>query len=185
MCFNGHKNWYSEWFEQSKVAVNPIANGAWVGNMVAFVDVLQMSQVPKAVSIVNAGDLFIEFNSAKKYNYQVVANGNRITVVQNNATSLWSNLLVGLSSGQNYTYANFSGTGIALIIQICSVRVGIVNYAKVSIFLKDGIQTSKCGTPLTFSPTYLPTPPPTPTRSPTSGPTILQTPDPTPPPTVE
>ncbi len=167
-CFNGHKNWLSGWFDDRKVLVDPISSGAWLGNLVTFVDYPLIDQVPSGVAVINAGDLYIQLNSAKKYNYQVVQNGNKVTVVENNATAPWSNILTGLSSGQSYTYANYSG--------------------KISLYLEDGVQKSLCSSnslsipvstpapssrPSSRPPTKLPTsrPSPLPTKKPTSRPT--------------
>ncbi len=191
-CFNGHKNWLSGWFDDRKVSVDPIGSGAWVGNLVAFVDYPSIDQIPNGVTVINAGYLYIQLNSAKKYNYQVAGYGNQVTVVENNATAPWSNILVGLSAGKGYVYANYSGTGIGLVVQVCNIAFGSVDYAKVSLYLKDGVQTSQCSSPVNPVPSITPlsTPPPSfqllptmptplPSPSPTSKPTLMPASSPT------
>jgi hypothetical protein len=142
MCFNGHKNWVLGWYNNGKVTVNPKTNGAWVGNLVTFVDYSLMSQVSNSAVLINVADLYIQLNSAKKFNIQTMAQANKVTIVQANSNLPFSYMLAGLGAGQSFTYANFNGTGIALTIQVCSIQFGTVDYARVSIYLAN--RRSRC-----------------------------------------
>ena len=142
MCFNGHKNWILGWYNNAKITVNPKTNGAWVGNLVTFVDYPLASQVANSVVLINVGDLYIQLNSAKKFNIQTMAQANKVTIVQANSIRPFSYMLAGLGAGQSYTYANFNGTGVALTIQICNIRFGTVDYAKITLYLAN--QKSRC-----------------------------------------
>jgi hypothetical protein len=140
MCFNAHKHWISGWFENSKITVNPTA-GAWGGNLTTFVDYSAASQ--NAVYVINVGDLYLHLNSAKKFNKGTRGHQNLVTIVKASSAHDLSWFVAGLAAGDAVSYNNYGKSG--LIIQVCNIHFGSVDYAQVSIFLDDGIQTSKCG----------------------------------------
>jgi tripartite-type tricarboxylate transporter receptor subunit TctC len=141
MCFNAQKNYLAGWFDDRKVSVNPRVNGAWCGTLIPPVD------YAVAVAVVNVGNLYFQLNSAKKFNNETKANPNKINIVSagipsNPNTLSW--LKASLAAGESYTYANFDDSGVALVIQVCSISFGVIDIAKVSIYLKNGVQKSLC-----------------------------------------
>ncbi len=140
MCFNAQKNWLSGWFDDCKIAVNPF-NAPWVGSLTSFVDYSSISN--GGVVVINIGNLYLQLNSAKNFNNETKINRNQVNVVvadvpSNPNTRSWS--LAGLSAGQNCTVA-----GVALVIQVCNITFGVIDVAKVSIYLNNGIQSPSCG----------------------------------------
>jgi hypothetical protein len=189
-CFNGLNNWQLDWFVNHQVTVDPVANGPWGGNLAAFVDYTDIANGDYA--IINVLDLYIQYNMAKKYNYQVKENANQVTVVKSGGSSdAVSAMLVGLDmESPSFTYSN---QGVSIIIQVCEPgSYGDVDYMRMSVHTID--QTSVCDlavptlppptSQLTPQPAPLPTLQPTviplPTFPQTTQPTSLPTFQPTP-----
>jgi hypothetical protein len=138
MCFNAQKNWFSGWFDDRKITVNP-SNGPWIGNLTSFVD--YNATTTNSVVLVNVGNLYLQLNSAKKYNNETKANANQVNLVSadvptNPNTRSW--LMAGLVAGEVVSMGNFNGNRSAtLVIQVCSITFGTVDMAQVSIYLKN------------------------------------------------
>ncbi len=149
MCFNGHKNYLAGWIDDRKISINPVINGAWGGTLLAPVDyTAAIGTLPNATVVVNVGIFYIQLNGAKKFNNETKAGPNLVNVVSADVPSnpnlvAWLN--ASLAMGQNYTIANYSGTGYPLVIQVCNITLGDIDTAQVTIYLKNGNQTSQCG----------------------------------------
>ena len=98
-CFNGQKFWAFNWFPNNKKIVDPIADGEWRGKLIAFVDV-GLTQSPVVLRV---GDLYVVYNRAKKYNYQVNEMADMVTVVEAPTSTSESSLRAGIngSPGSN------------------------------------------------------------------------------------
>jgi hypothetical protein len=56
-CFNGYKNWLLDWFNDKMTIIN-ITNGAWTGNITAF---MQYNKVwAEDFIVVNVGNLYLQ-----------------------------------------------------------------------------------------------------------------------------
>jgi hypothetical protein len=148
MCFNAHKNFVSGWFNDRKITVNPVSNGAWGGTLIPPADhAAAAGLLPSAVTVVNVGIYYLQLNSAKGYNKETQANPNVVNIVKADVPSTPDTLswiVASLKAGQNYTVADYSGTS-SLVIQVCSITFGTIDKAQVTIYLKNGKQTSQCG----------------------------------------
>jgi hypothetical protein len=148
MCFNAQKNYLAGWFDDRKVSVDPLVNGAWFGTLIPPVDyAAAVGTMLNAVAVVNVGTLYFQLNSAKKFNSETRAHPNTVNIVSafvpSSPKSTLSWLQASLAAGESYTYANFDGN-VALIIEVCSITFGTIDVAKVSIYLKNGVQKSLC-----------------------------------------
>jgi hypothetical protein len=139
-CFNAHKNWISGWFDDRKVVVNvTMASGAWFGNLTSFVDYIITVYTPV---LFNIGDLYIQLNSAKRFNNETKATQNQIAIVQANATDVVSRRMAGLYANQSFVYPDYGPDG--LVIEVCSITQGFVDTAQVSMYLNNTDQKSLC-----------------------------------------
>ncbi len=140
MCFNAQKNWFSGWFDDRKITINPF-NGPWIGTLTSFVDYSSTTAATNSVVLINVGNLYLQLNSAKKYNNETKTNPNQVNLVSadvpsNPNTRSW--LMAGLVAGRVASLGNFNGNSSAtLVIQVCSITLGTVDTAQVSIYLKN------------------------------------------------
>jgi hypothetical protein len=143
-CFNGQKLWAFNWFPKNKKIVDPIADGEWRGNLIAFVDV-GLTQAPVVLRV---GDLYLVYNRAKKYNYQVNEMADMVTVVKAPTSTSESSLRAGIngSPGRNSfsILSKFPDGSHRITIDVCKVgKEGTIDYADLSI-RREGTRSS-CG----------------------------------------
>ena len=167
-CFNGHKNWILGWYADRAITVDPSTAGAWHGTLVAFVDYDQASDTEYV--LIKTGDLYIQYNMAKKFNSGTKERRNQVTIVTAKADNEVSSALAGLSVGEGY-WSKESNRGIIVCTRMSS---GNKDSIEVSIGLNG--QGPVCPNPTIApfpSPTKKPSLPirPVPTRNPTLGPT--------------
>lgn len=183
MCFNGAKSWYSNWYNDRRIA---ISNPSTPSNVrLSGVDEYVKNRTVKDAHYVVAkvGDLFVMYNQAKGINAGVAGDGNMVTVTkQVGGTRKQSWELAALDVNQQYATTDWGGSG-KLVIKVCKFVDGVPDFAHVLIYRDTGYPVS-CGSlppvggPPTNSPTPAPTPRPTP--FPTPRPTPFPTQSPTP-----
>jgi hypothetical protein len=161
-CFNGCRHWSLGWFANHQITVQP----PWHGKLVAFVDYADIADGDYA--IVNVGDLYLQYNRAKTYNWAVGEKQNQVTIVKSGvAADDTSTMLTGLDMTST-TFTN-QENGMNIVIEVCEPgSYGSVEYFQIGIY--EVRQASSC-----FAPS--PTPPPTPAPVATF---TLATPPPTP-----
>ena len=136
-CFNAQKMWAFNWWPEQSKRLNPIADGAWKGNLAAFVDVDSTS---KPV-VLRVGNLYVSYNRAKKYNYQVNEKANMITIVQASSSKSISSMLAGIDdSPGNKSFSwnsKFQQGTFRVTIEVCKIVKAVgsakVDYAELSI----------------------------------------------------
>lgn len=117
-----------------------VDTGAWGGNLTSFVDYIITAYSPV---LINVGDLYIQLNSAKRFNNETKATKNQVAIVQANSSAVVSQLLAGLGPGQSFTYSNYGPNGV--VIEVCEIEHGFVDTAKLSVYLNNTDQHSLCG----------------------------------------
>ena len=218
MCFNGHKHWQLGWYQQHSATVEFIDNGddndddsnVWVGNVAAFVDADLIgsdgdNNSNDHVVLVRVGDLYVQYNRAKKFNHQTGELPDHLTIVQ--AYTDGTQLLKGLrqpgsgddtttSSSSVFVYSNFTQDTAAkdLTIRVCDTVThsdddndndddNSIDYMRISIGLNnDAPCATIAGSPSSF-PTESPFPSPSPSstpKNPSSFPTESPFPSPSP-----
>ena len=186
-CFNAQKNWLLGWFDDRKLQLTA-SDLPWGGNLTSFVDYDLAGPGQNVVLAVTRSDLrlFMQINSAKKFNYQTV-DQNQVIIVQDGGYSVnqsWLQANLSLSYPV-YTAPSFNGT-FSLVVTLCDLQLGSPDFAFISLHLDDGVQTNTCTKAIlssspTKKPTKSPTQPPTlhPTNKPPSKPTLKPTGSPT------
>ena len=65
MCFNGHKHWYLQWYNNRRVELN--GNRAWTGKLAPFTDYEETVE-GEHVILMKIGNYFLQYNKAEKFN---------------------------------------------------------------------------------------------------------------------
>lgn len=136
-CFNGQKFWAFNWFPSQKKLINPIADGEWKGNLAAFVDV-DHTTMPVVLRV---GNLYLVYNRAKKYNYQVNEKPDMVTIVKAATPKSVSYMRAGIDdSSGNDSYscdATFEEGVFGVTFEVCKMVYGVgsnkVDHAVLSI----------------------------------------------------
>lgn len=169
ICFNAQKNYLLGWYSDYQITVDPATNGAWSGKLVSFVDYPKASTLNDAYVLIVVGQLYIQYNLAESFNFQVFEQANKVTIVAATSSTSKSNLLGGFSAGQTFMSGLFS-------IDICGLVVenGLIpKHMIISIRLTTqkstcpGAMAAPTKSPIsTLPPTLVPTkkPSPLPTR---------------------
>jgi len=101
MCFNGHKNFVLGWYADKQITVNPTTtSGAWSGKLVGFVDYMKASIDRNEYVLIISGNLYIQYNLAKGFNFQVQEKANMVTIATAPNSKSISTLLLSLSAKQ-------------------------------------------------------------------------------------
>lgn len=94
--------------------------------------------------LVRVGNLYIQCNSAKGYNLDTpMPFRNRVVIAEANGNLEISTHLGRLGTGQQFIYPDFHGSA-DLIIHVCEQVRGVLDYALISIYLSDGVQSTTC-----------------------------------------
>lgn len=159
MCFNAFNHHSFGWYS-SRTEYVDVSNGAWTGEMVAFVD------APNAISkpvIVNIDTFYMQLNSVKSFNWGTKEYKNQVVVIKGTAADVDSDSLGGLASPGNKISLNGN-----IVVELCSIIVGSsIDTARVSIYNKSN-QSSGCNVPSPTPAPPSPTPAP-PTATPVSN----------------
>jgi Gametolysin peptidase M11 len=163
-CFNGHKNWISGWFKDRQVLVDPTWESSRLLRLVTFVDYDKPMNTNDVV-LIRVGSYFIQYNRAKGINIDTGMNADTVTVTYAEDAVSDSQAIAGLSAGQTKLIADFKGSGYDLVVEVCEfgstgensvvsttrqvifgqgTETSSIDFAWVSIYLKDGVQESKC-----------------------------------------
>ena len=196
-CYNGWRHWSLGWFAQRQITVDPTLSGRWGGNLAAFVDYADIVD-PADFAIINVKDLYLQYNLAEKYNWEVGERQNQVTIVQAQGDAEEQSMFLTALDLETPTF-EFVHNGNTIVIEVCEKgtkqgKTNNVRYFKISVHEKT--MTSACGItetdeeltqPPTLSPTSQSTmmPTPEPTENTTPEPTMIPTPDPTENPTPE
>jgi hypothetical protein len=198
MCYNPAKNWQLGWYTSNELLFNPFtAPFSWTGSMVGIADFENNPDNHTVVLKIESDtseDIFIGFNRATGVNSDNDEADNEVTIIEsgNNGEGYsQSSLKAHLTTGENYTFFNWTGTGRSLVITANDIDiVASPGYAVICVsydgaICNDGSSTASPTNPPanapTNPPTYTPTNPPTnsptnpltnpPTNSPTNPPT--------------
>ena len=145
MCFNGHKHWILGWYDESKVTVNPIDDGPWLGILTAPVDyetgLATSGTAEETVVLVRVDDLYIQFNRAVGFNADVIEKRNQLTITEAAFSTSMSESVAGLDmNNQRYTAVEeLSGSGV-VTVELCNFTSD--NRAVVAIYTS--LQLSPC-----------------------------------------
>jgi hypothetical protein len=123
------------------------------------------------------------YNRKKGINSEVAGYGDTVTIVSqigDNSQS-WFEASLTESTGV-HRVSSWEDTGKALVIQVCERVNGLIDYARVLVYLEDGVNDLSCDMP-TSSPTQSRTKAPSrkPSQSPSKNPSRNPTKSPTPP----
>lgn len=151
--FNAHKHWLSGWFDDRAFDLGEeiLTKGALGAPLVSFVDASNLFLPEGEAVILKLGDLYIQYNLAKSYNVGTYKDQeDRVTINYAESDEAVSDLVGALAENDVYIQPNFAGSGIDLIIQVCSVgadELGDIDYAVLSIHMDDGMHSSLCQDP--------------------------------------
>jgi len=200
MCFNAAKSWHFNWYsriyidfeidapsyigrELNLIGIDDYVNGVYTD---AHVTVVMVRVMVLVVGVFD--DLYLMYNRKKGINSGTVAFPDTVNIVSQRKKTAPSWTQAQLSAGQTYTYSNYGGLGLNLVITVCEMTDGTPgitpDVARILVYIENADQPS-C-TQLTPSPTNEPSTSPTvtPTNSPTPQPITPPTNQPTTPPTV-
>jgi len=151
MCFNAAKSWYSDWYSDRQLTVEPKTLGlVWNGRLVGIDDFLNglvtedNQQVLTRVVGKNETDLFLLFNRAKGVNEDVASNTNEVTIVSQRDEHSPSIFLAGINSNETFRKSNWNDSGYDLVVQDCGRRREETDYAKVRIYLTNRSEDTSC-----------------------------------------
>jgi len=157
MCFNAAKSWYSNWYSDRHLTVEPKTLGlAWNGRLAGIDDFLNglvtedNQQVLMRVVGKNEIDLFLLFNRAKGVNEDVASNINELTIVSQRDEHSPSIFLAGLKSNETFRKSNWDDSGHDLVVQDCGHRREETDYAKVRIYLTNTSEDTSCSKGINF-----------------------------------
>lgn len=139
-CFNGHKNWILGWYADRAITVDPSTAGAWHGTLVAFVDYDQASNTEYV--LIKTGDLYIQYNMAKKFNSGTKERRNQVTIVTAKADNEVSSALAGLSVGEGYWSKESE-----MVIEVCRI-MSSGNKDSIEVSIRLSSQRSSCSRPI-------------------------------------
>jgi hypothetical protein len=139
-CFNGHKNWFLGWYRDRTITVDPVQS-AWKGRVAAFADYDLTTEGMHV--IINVGDLYLQYNRAKKMNRETREKANQLTITQEVFEG--SELLAGLTSYKTgnanvFELPNYTKNGDKLVIAVCQTVAGSSSspdYMVVSVALNE------------------------------------------------
>ena len=165
-CFNPAKSYELGWYSDKVVEWDPLSQGTWVGTIVGVSDYgnKQIANSKVVVRIDRGGnDLYLGYNRKKNMNSGVKANGDQVTIVEEDEGYSKSNFIAGLNPGKRKTFSNFRNSGRTLFVDYISTDSSR-NEAKVAIYFDDCVypgccEGSLCGTaspPPTSAPTARP-----------------------------
>ena len=187
MCYNAAKNWQIGWYNDRKLALNPLVEQSKTVTLVGIADYLNNpNQHPVVVKVETgaANDFFVGFNRAIGVNSQNDEGDDVVTVVQvngNNGEGYSQSFLKaklgfnGDITGSSYTIGNFGGSGETLTISAVSINLA-TNPATATVQFQLGSGTDSPTVSPTDSPTKAPVPAtPSPTKSPNVSPTASPT----------
>jgi Gametolysin peptidase M11. len=144
MCFNAAKSWYSNWYLDRQVTVEPQGLGlAWNGKLVGIDDyvngLITTDDDQVVLRIIGNGetDLFMLFNRVKGINSDCPSHHNMVTIVSQSTRDAPSILMSGLKGGETYRVKNWSKSGYDLVVQDCGHGREENDYAKVRIYLSN------------------------------------------------
>ena len=114
------KNYQLGWYVDRQITVTS-SMGSWGGDLVGLSDYenagtnqLVLARVP--------GDWFVSFNRKAGINSGVVEAADQVLIHRKFFNNGISNLIAKLSDGQSYTYTNYAGSGLDLIITADSIE---------------------------------------------------------------
>ena len=165
-CFNPAKSYELGWYSDKVVEWNPLSQGTWVGTIVGVSDYgnKQIANSKVVVRIDRGGnDLYLGYNREKGMNSGVKANGDQVTIVEEDEGYSKSNFIAGLNPGKRKTFSNFRNSGRTLFVDYISTDSSR-NEAKVAIYFDDCVYPGCCEGSLCE------TAPPPPTSAPTARP---------------
>jgi hypothetical protein len=180
-AFNGHKHWFSGWFSNRQLVVDPFLQDYTFVRLVAFVDYGKSALRPADVVLIRVDDLFIQYNRAKDYNAET-DEANSVTVTRFISDVEATSAVAALSGGEQYRYPNFQGSGRELVIEVCELTITEqpIDYAAVKVYLDKGVWHPSCDElsgyidDLSTFPTVSPSSdmPTVSSKTPTSSPTV-------------
>lgn len=166
-CFNGFNSWVLGWYKDRQVSVDPIASGAVLLKLAAFVDYeLATEGEPVVVNILD--QFYLQYNRAKGFNEDTGEKRDQVTITEDAGGG--SDNRGGLSVGMSWKYEKFRDTEEELIVAVCDGQQGEDGYAD-TVLVSIGIGESLCET---LSPSASPSRAPStvPTARPTIAPSL-------------
>lgn len=146
-CFNAAKSWQLGWFSDKTAELAP-AKEAWLGQVVATIDYKEAD--PNQFVLLKVGPYYVELNIAEDMNEGSREEVNSVAITELLPTD-FSDLKGAVNQFQtSFEIEKFSGDS-PLVVDLCSFQSSKHPiYAEISIWVKDGKQTSKCpgGKPL-------------------------------------
>jgi hypothetical protein len=125
---NGHKQWISGWFDDTKLAVDLAkSRRAFAMRLACFVD----SDFSEDFALLRLDEtLFLQYNCGKDYNVDTEV-PNTVTVTRATSPAAVSVRLASLRSGQSHNFPSYSNENWS--IKVCSVHRGDIDYAEISV----------------------------------------------------
>jgi hypothetical protein len=186
-AFNGHKHWFSGWFGNRQVDVDPFLQDYTFVRLVAFVDYGKSDLMPTDAVLIRVDNLYIQYNRAKDYNAET-DQADTITVTKFISDDEATSAVAALNGGERYLYSNYQGSGLDLVIEVCELTVTepMIDYAAVKVYFDNNVGHPSCEKLSGFidNPSFLTPSPsrnmPTPsTVNPTRSPTVSTSLEPT------
>ncbi len=151
-CFNPAKSYKLGWYEKSVVEWDPLAKGTWFGDIVGVIDYdstddtqTVILRIPREV---NGKHLYVGYNRKKNFNRGVVAEGDKVVLVEQADGYEVSNFLVGLdpsSTVSKKTFYNFEDSNKNLVVDFMGFGDSRgINKASVAIYFDDCVYPNCC-----------------------------------------
>jgi Gametolysin peptidase M11 len=116
-CFNGFDNWKLGWYKNRALRLNPIEDGPLIIHLAAFVD-YKLASTDELV-LVNLSDvLVLQYNRAKGFNGDTEEKRDMVTITERAGTGTTG--LAGLAVGDAFEIADYEGSGMTLVVAVCS-----------------------------------------------------------------
>lgn len=131
-AFNGQKHWFSGWFQDRAVQVDP--NRVTLLKMVGFVDYSSPNFNTNDVVLIKVENVVLQYNIARGYNIDT-EKPNRVTVSYARTGTAVSSRLADLGGGDSYVYTYLDNNSVnkTVILEVCSLVTSYLDYATVSI----------------------------------------------------
>lgn len=139
-CFNGQNNDHFGWYSDKQLKFDPLTEGGKLVQLASFVDYAKASGA--YVNIAISGKYYLQYNVAEGFNVNTQDKANQVTLTEKYSSG--SNLITGLSPGNEWKISNFNSSGKTLLIRACGSGSG-TNGAK-TMLMSIAFDVSLCDT---------------------------------------
>ena len=121
-CFNGLHNWQLGWYHDRHMTIKTVSDQeSYLIKLATFVD-YDLTKADEPVLLKVLDNLVLQYNRAKGMNIGTEQNADQVTITVEGKGG--SEMLAGLSVGDQYFIENFRGTARQLIIAACEETKG-------------------------------------------------------------